>query len=181
MRKKLWRLHREWQTERAINFMSLKLHIIRHAKASQQDFFPGDFYRTLEKTGYAEASLMASLFISQHNKPEILITSPAIRAYSTCLIFAEKLSVPTDKIILHSSIYEASVASLIRVIQEVDVKIKEVALFGHNPGFTDLINYICGPVMLNLSTAGIATVQLNALSWPQVGKDTGKLIATAKP
>ncbi len=161
--------------------MSLKLHIIRHAKASQQDYFPGDFFRTLEKTGYAEASNMASWFISQRNKPELLITSPAIRAYSTCLIFAEKLSYPTNKIILNSSIYEASYPNLLRVLHELDNKKTEVALFGHNPGFTDLINYLCGPVILNLSTAGIATMQLNILSWQEAGENTGKLVASIKP
>ena len=161
--------------------MPLTLHIVRHAKASTQDYFPGDFYRTLDKDGYAEAAAMADWFAGEHTRPELMITSPAIRAYTTCLIFAEKLSYAYNQVVLNNSVYEAPYQKLLRVIQEQKDNFLTVALFGHNPGITDLINHLCGPVVHNLATAGVITIEMDINSWQEATAASGKIIASAKP
>jgi phosphohistidine phosphatase len=159
----------------------LLLHLIRHAKASAQDYFPGDFYRTLEKTGYDEAQAMASWFEGQKNHPVLLMSSPAIRAFTTCLIFADKLSYPHSRIVIAGSIYEAPYTKLLRVIHEQDSSMKSIAMFGHNPGLTDLVNYLCGPVLGNIPTAGIITLGFEVEQWQDVTANKGKIIASGKP
>ncbi len=90
-----------------------------------------------------------------------MLSSPAIRAFSTALIFANKLSFSPEKIQLKNAIYEATVQNLLRVLQENLVEEGTYMLFGHNPGLTDLINYLCGPILVNLPTAAVVHIQLN--------------------
>lgn len=161
--------------------MAHQLHIVRHAKASAQDYFPGDFYRTLEKPGYAEAGAIAAEFSGIETKPTLLISSPAIRAFTTCLIFAEKLSYPLNKVVLNNSIYEATHQKLLRVIHELDDSSSNVAMFGHNPGLTDLVNFLCGPVLHNLPTAGVVTIDLDITSWKEADAVKGKVVSVLKP
>jgi phosphohistidine phosphatase len=161
--------------------MPLTLHIIRHAKASTHDYFPGDFYRTLDKEGYAEAAAMAEWFAGENKRPDVLITSPAIRAYTTCLIFAEKISYPFNQVALNNSLYEAPYQKLLRVVQEQHDNCRTIAVFGHNPGLTDLANYLCGPIVHNLATAGVVTIELDAVSWHKATESTGRMTASSKP
>ena len=156
--------------------MSRKLYIIRHAQASKESFFPGDFFRTLDKAGYKESEEMASWFASEETIPELLISSTAIRAFSTSLVFAKHLHYPSEKILLKDAVYDASPEKLYRVISETEDKFKSIAIFGHNPGFTDLLNDLCGFTIDNLPTAGIASVSLQIKSWSKLRSGDGKLI-----
>ncbi len=159
----------------------LTLYIIRHAKASHEDHFPGDFYRTLDKKGYAEGQEMSDWFSGQKNLPKHFISSPAVRAFSTALIFAEQLNYNPDQIQLSYSVYEASSRRLLNVINETDDKHKSVALFGHNPGLSDLVNELCGTTQHNLATSGVAGITLEATSWSKVKGRMGKLLFIKAP
>lgn len=156
--------------------MMKTLFLIRHAKASKEDIFPGDFFRTLDKSGYKEAGEIAQWLSGEEELPQLFISSPAVRAYTTALIFASRLSYPSDKIALNASIYDAEVNALMNVIAELDRDVKTVALFGHNPGFTHLVNLLCGDVLENLPTAGIAAIALPDKNWNAMKPGEGKVI-----
>ena len=155
--------------------MSRTLYIIRHAQASKESFFPGDFFRTLDKSGYKESEEMASWFASEETIPELLISSTAIRAFSTALVFAKHLHYATEKILLKEAVYDASLHNLYRVLSETEDKFKSIAIFGHNPGFTDLLNDLCGFSIDNIPTTGIASVSLQNKSWSKISSGEGKL------
>ena len=158
--------------------MALQLYIVRHAKAANEEHFPGDFYRTLDKKGYAEAQKMASLFSS--SKPGLMISSPAVRAFTTCLIFAEYCNYPMDNIAIRKPVYEASWQMVQNVIAETR-DVKSLAIFGHNPGLTDLVNVLCGAVLSNLSTAGIAELKLDIRSWSDIDAGCATLVGVTAP
>lgn len=155
--------------------MSRTLYIIRHAQASKDLYFPGDFFRTLDKTGYKEVAEMAAWLAGEGAIPELFISSSAIRAYSTALVFAKHLNYATEKIILKDAVYDASLNKLYHVLQETDDIYNSVAIFGHNPGFTDLLNNLCGFEIDNLPTSGIAAVSLKTKSWSKLNKGDGKI------
>jgi phosphohistidine phosphatase len=48
-------------------------------------------------------------------------------------------------------------------------------LFGHNPGFTDLVLYLTGHDVGNMPTAGIARIDLAVDSWRGTARDLGGL------
>ena len=54
-------------------------------------------------------------------------------------------------------------------------ELERLALVGHNPAFTELINYFVGPGRLeNLPTAGWAELILPIDKWPQVAALEGR-------
>src|SRR5690606_26806123 len=117
------------------------LFIIRHAK-SDWSFDVSDYDRPLNSRGFKNAPKMAERMAKYAIRPQELISSPAKRAITTAQIFAEQLAVPVNEIKLEPRIYEALPNMLLQLISELDNRLECVAFFGHNPGFTLLINYL---------------------------------------
>jgi phosphohistidine phosphatase len=140
--------------------MNLELILVRHAKSLYNDYVQNDVERHLSDRGYSDAADSANWLASKISKPDLLISSPAIRAYSTALIFANRLGYKMDSIQLDAAIYEAGVRQLLYVIAQIPPTIGRAILFGHNPGFTDFINHLCGPVCPHLPTSGVAIMNV---------------------
>ena len=124
---------------------------------------------------------MAGFLSGKDNLPELFISSPAIRAYSTALLFAQQLNYHPENIVLKDAIYDAPLKKLYRVMQETNDQYTSVALFGHNPGFTDLLNDLCGFTIDNIPTSGIACVSLKSSSWSKINSGDGKLLYIKYP
>ena len=54
--------------------------LVRHAKSDWNDPFLSDFERTLNSRGMQDAPEMAKRFMNRGVMPELIITSPAVRA-----------------------------------------------------------------------------------------------------
>jgi phosphohistidine phosphatase len=139
----------------------MDLIVVRHAKSLHEEYVSKDMERHLFERGYKDAAITVDWCISKKIRPDFIISSPAIRAFSTALIFANKLGFSPEKIQLKNAIYEATVQNLLLVLEETMVKEGAYMIFGHNPGFTDLVNYLCGPVLVNLPTAAVVHIRLN--------------------
>lgn len=163
--------------------MAKVLLIIRHAK-SDWSFQVSDFDRPLNERGFADAPVMARRLLtsSPDRIPQLLISSPAKRAITTAQIFAETLQYPTRNIQISPSIYEASVQELMRIINGLDDAIDRVALFGHNPGLSRLVDYLTDQRdTTHLPTCGIASLQFDAENWLEISGATGVLTSVDYP
>lgn len=139
----------------------MDLIIVRHAKSLHEEYISRDIERHLFERGYSDAALSADWCIVKKLKPDFILSSPAIRAYSTALIFANKFGYSPEQIQLKNAIYEATYRSLLMVLEESMIVEGTYMLFGHNPGLTDLINFLCGPVCVNLPTSAVVQIRLN--------------------
>lgn len=155
----------------------MDLVLVRHAKSLYNDYVQSDIERHLAERGYRDAHESAAWCLENSLVPDLIISSPAIRAFSTALIFANHFSYAPDRIQLHSSVYEAEVRQLMYVAGEVSGGFKKVMMFGHNPGFTDFLNVLCGPVCVQLPTAAVAHIRLKIKDWKEISPDTGELIS----
>ncbi|MFZ4543128.1 MAG: SixA phosphatase family protein [Saprospiraceae bacterium] len=116
------------------------LYLIRHAKSSKDDPSLRDFDRPLNEKGHDDAAYMAAYMKFHHVQPDLIISSPAKRAISTCEYFATALNYPLDKIQHEMAVYDASATDLYDVIHAIDNQYQTVLIFGHNPSvsiFTD--------------------------------------------
>ena len=158
-----------------------KLFVVRHAKSSWD--FPelDDYDRPLNKRGKKNAPEMGKRLAKKQLRPEKMITSPAKRAAATARRIAEEISFPTSKIEKESLMYHGSTRSMISVIQGAGDKVGTLMIFGHNPGLTDLVNYLSGSDIYNIPTCGIAEIDFDVSSWQEVDKNTGKLISFDYP
>ncbi|MBL7924274.1 MAG: histidine phosphatase family protein [Bacteroidia bacterium] len=138
----------------------MELILVRHAKSLHNDYVEQDIERHLCDRGYHDAAVSSGWCSSKKIVPDLMLSSPAIRAFSTALIFANRLGYASDAIRLEAAIYEASVRNLVYVLDGIPEGTKTCMLFGHNPGFTELLNYLCGPVCSQLPTAAVARITL---------------------
>jgi phosphohistidine phosphatase len=159
--------------------------LIRHAKSSWKHHELKDYQRPLNGRGRRDAPLMAERFSHLEPKPDLLVSSHAVRAQETAKAFAQDLGYPVERIKLNESIYEASSETLLDIIGELSDKCERVALFGHNPGFTNLVETLTAENIINLPTAGVAVIDLPIKKWKAVKKvaqdQSGKLVYHSYP
>lgn len=150
--------------------------LIRHAKSDWGEAFLNDADRHLNERGLRDAYFMSEWFAKNKSRPDKILSSPATRALNTALIFARALSLKEESVLLEPKIYEASLESLLRIVQTQNSSYDHLLLFGHNPGFTALCNELSEDVFIdNLPTCGIASYLLNAKSWKEIGSKKCKL------
>lgn len=158
------------------------LFIVRHAKAEK--ILPGgsDFERPLAKRGISDAATMAERLVNKRLKADCIISSPANRAKTTAMIFAEVLHYPIDHIVFEESIYEAWAEDLVSVIRAVENEHAQVLLFGHNPAFSTLVTLLSKTELESLPTCGIAHIQFPDLkNWSELKAGTGRLVEVDFP
>jgi phosphohistidine phosphatase len=108
--------------------------------------------------------------------PDLLLTSPAERALSTCLIIAEKIGYEQRNIHTDQRLYHASDTELLSIVHGLDQSTDQVMIFAHNPGLTDFVNRLSrAPVIDNIPTCGIIALELAVDSWKDVTWETGEL------
>ena len=167
---------------RRSNLHIYKLTLIRHAKSSWEQEGLHDFERPLNERGRRDAPVMAARLKQSAATPTLLVSSPALRAITTARIFAEGLGIPTDAIQLQAKIYEASVNTLLEIIRGLDDEHSHIALFGHNPGLSDLAQKLARcDGFAELPTCGIVQISLPAKSWRNVSAMSGQLLYSSWP
>ena len=151
------------------------LYLARHAKSSWTYPELEDFERPLNKRGKKDAPLMGNILKEKNENPDLIISSPALRAIYTARIIAEKLDYPVEKISADESIYESSINNLFRVIKSLPDEYERIMIFGHNPAFTNLCNYISDKYFENIPTCGVVKIEFDISSWQEVDEQTGKV------
>ncbi|MBX7241147.1 MAG: histidine phosphatase family protein [Bacteroidia bacterium] len=115
--------------------------ICRHAKADYPSD-TADFDRPLKEKGIKDAEYMGEL-LSDHNfSPDLIISSPALRAFSTAKIVAEAVKYPIKDIQTHPDIYHEGPGSLLDMIEDIPKEVQSVMIFGHNPTLSDFVRAI---------------------------------------
>jgi phosphohistidine phosphatase len=156
--------------------MAKTLYLIRHAKSDWSVSGQKDFDRSLNSRGIQDAPMMGKLFKSLHVNPELIISSPAIRAKETAEFVAEQLGYSIDKIKYDEEIYEASPRTLLRYINNLDNKVNNLAMFGHNPTFTYLAEYLSNEQLGNIPTCGAVKLHFELDDWTAVTQATSKMV-----
>ena len=149
------------------------LYLARHAKSSWKHPELSDIERPLNKRGKRDAPIIGNLLKGKGVNPDLLISSPAVRARKTAVTIAEIIDYPKSKIIIDVNIYESSSSELINIIQGFDDKYNSVIMFGHNPGFTMLNNYLTESFIDNIPTCGVVGIRFNS-SWEKIDSDSGR-------
>jgi phosphohistidine phosphatase len=153
-----------------------KLIFVRHGKAEDLAADVPDSERSLTGKGKAVSRSMAMKMAERENLPGILISSPALRALETALIFAAVYKIAPEKILLNSKLYyKMNFSSLLEILSSVSEDTATVTLFGHNPSLTDLADNLCIEGCDFIPKSGIACVSFNIMTWSQISRNSGKM------
>lgn len=152
-----------------------QLIIVRHAKSDWGNPNLRDFDRPLNKRGKTNAPEMAHRLVKKQIKPQLIVSSPALRAITTAKFFADTWQMPLAEILEEPKIYEANVDTLLKVINNFDNTYGQIAMFGHNPGLTDLVNYLDGHIY-EMPTCSIAILEFPFEDWAMISEGTAKVV-----
>ncbi|MFP4622307.1 MAG: SixA phosphatase family protein [Bacteroidales bacterium] len=148
-----------------------QLFIVRHGKSSWKYESIEDIDRHLKEKGIHDAYTMAKRLKDKNIKPDLIISSPAARAFHTASIFARTLDYSPEDITIRDHFYPGNGSEIIDTIKEPDDHVNSVMIFGHNPAFTDTANHFLSKKLDKLPTSGIAMIYFNADSWKEIDKD----------
>ncbi|MBL7940908.1 MAG: histidine phosphatase family protein [Flavobacteriales bacterium] len=152
------------------------LYLCRHAKSSWADPGMDDFDRPLNERGLRNAPFMAQVFKQRGELLDRIVSSPAKRALTTARSFADALAISNDHFLQDRSIYLAERSTLMHVVNALPTAADRVMLFGHNPGFTELLDHLSDAGVDNLPTCGLVRIDFALDDWKLLGKHTGNLV-----
>ncbi len=117
---------------------------------------------------------MAEWLQNQKVSVDLIITSPAIRAVHTALIYAQTLKYPSHRIEINDLLYNGDKGKLIKFLQNSDVRYDSILLVGHDPGLTNLYNHLTKESIDKIPSSGIAGVKLKVKSFGNLKKNSCK-------
>lgn len=148
---------------------------IRHAKSSWENLNLADFDRPLNDRGKASIPIMGKSIASQNFKPKSILSSSAVRAKATAFGICKELGISTSEIQLLDELYHADVTTWIKIIERLPEDCPTVFMFGHNPGITEIVEYLSSSSIGNMPTCGCAHITFNVKSWDMISGGTGDL------
>lgn len=148
-----------------------KIILVRHAKSSWDSPLLNDHDRPLADRGIADAPKMAKRLKKRGIVPDLLLSSTALRAAETAKITAKILDYPLRDISYEKGLFHASPHQILKIIRMQKDSANTLLVFGHNPGFNDLIIYLGGDLD-NLPTSGQFGFKLNSEHWADLSADT---------
>ena len=141
------------------------LTLLRHAKSSWDEPSLADRDRPLNRRGERDAPVMGQRISAAGIRPSLIVSSPAVRAWSTAKIVAREISYPLEFLQRESDLYHAGLETILDIVARQDTGFNNVLIVGHNPGFTDFANYLVPGLTNNLPTCGVVSVTLDCDSW----------------
>lgn len=155
------------------------LFLLRHAKSIWNDPNLQDFDRPLNGRGRTEAELIRRFIKEQRVSPDLVLSSPAVRARETIETVMKTAKLPAE-LRYDQRIYEASLPVLIEVISQIEEDKSQVLLVGHNPGMEGLLEILTGCVE-QMATGTLAKLDLKADRWSKALEGQGNLDWLVKP
>lgn len=154
--------------------------LLRHAKSDWDDPSLDDFDRPLADRGERDAPRIGKALRKRGGPlPDLIISSPAARAKATikAVVKSAKLNI---EIRYDKTIYGASSAELMKIVNRLPEDSSCAMLVGHNPGFEDLVGRLSGSHE-HMPTAAVACIEFQGNSWSEFSKQEGKLVWLLTP
>ena len=157
------------------------LTLIRHAKSSWDDSSRPDKERTLNRRGMRDAPVIGERLSHRASKPQLILSSPAIRAIETARIIAGHVDYPISDIIVLDALYAATVATLRKIVEALDDNLSEVYLIGHNPGLSEFAADLSSNQITEMPTCSVVIAQVDSSKWHLLSKGFAEHIEFYKP
>jgi phosphohistidine phosphatase len=143
-----------------------RLTLLRHGKAQPIDACAEDFERALTRRGSVEAHEMAARIVHRDLIPDLILVSPAERAWATAEIIADACDLDAKQVQCARELYLASPETTWRLLARRDARLRHIMICGHNPGLSQLASRLGPkPQARELPTAGLASAVWHNAEW----------------
>ena len=146
------------------------LYLLRHAKSSWNFDELSDQERPLNDRGRDDAPHMGQALAKRNICPDLVVSSPAVRALSTAVLVCREMNYSHEKIAVEPSIYGADMDGLLGIIHDLPDTAASVLLVGHNPTITDTANALSPSSLNDMPTAAVVCLHFACDAWAEVSK-----------
>lgn len=155
--------------------------LVRHGEAKPKDVGLEDFERSLTPKGIRECEKVAKSLHKDHRSFDLFISSPADRALETAHLFAAELNYPIQQIQIVNALYSAhSPSEVVTHLQRTAESISSIALFGHNPLFSDLASFFLKDFQHSMPKGAAVGIALD-VTWSKLDNNKGTLAFYSTP
>ena len=152
-----------------------QLTLLRHAKSVQDPSYAVDRERPLAERGRADAEAMGKFFAQAEIVPDLIASSPAIRARQTAELLARAAGY-NGGIRWDETVYSAGPDALLAVVRGLPDTVEHALMVGHNPGFEELAALLIGTECgVTLPTSAAAHFEIDVDRWGEVCAGAGRL------
>ena len=158
------------------------LYIVRHAKSAWDEPDLSDHDRPLLEKGVKKTKFVAGFLVEKGVKPDIIISSSAVRAHETARLLASELGYPDSEIKIESRIYSADEDDLFDILFALPDNVNSVMLVGHNPTFTYFANYFLKEEIEWMPTSSVVAIEFKTGKWEEIAtaKKTTQFVITPR-
>lgn len=122
----------------------------------------------MNERGLHDAPAMGKRLAKRHVQPDLLVSSPATRAWTTAQLIAAEIGYDVQAIVVDERLYAARVGDLLAIVRALDSKADCVMLFGHNPELSEVAGRLAGQAV-DMPTCAVAQFAFDIRSWVDVG------------
>ncbi len=132
------------------------LTLLRHAKSSWQDPTLTDMERPLNKRGRRDAATMG-LRLKEHGATfKTIFSSPARRTRETITSMLLTLPAQDTQLTFDQGFYTFERDELLQAIRQLDDKLTDVMIVGHNPAMHETLRWLTGVPIAKFPTCAAA-------------------------
>lgn len=147
--------------------------LLRHGQAQTIDTCTEDFERLLTRRGIIEAEEIAARIVHRNLVPDLILVSPAERAWSTAEILASACELDSKQVQCARELYLATPETTWRLLTRGDPTLHHILICGHNPGLSQVASRLGPkPQRRTLPTAGLVTAVWHNQSWDVLQPET---------
>jgi phosphohistidine phosphatase len=150
--------------------------LMRHGEAG---YALRDFDRPLGQAGIEKCQSQGLMLRHQGVHLSALVSSPAIRSFSSAVVVASVMDYAEKKIITDDKLYNAPAEAILGVIQAFEDTWHTVLLVGHNPGISSLARSLCPGINNDLDAGDLHAISFPLLHWSDIVLSQGQLVTYA--
>jgi phosphohistidine phosphatase len=139
--------------------------ILRHGKSLWDNPMLRDNERPLTPKGVNRTHLIAEYLKKNSLHPDLIISSPAVRAFETAKIAADVLNYPQQDIIKDENLYFVDTEQYFHALFGAPETVSTLMIVGHNPMITEFCNEFLKNSIDNLPTSGLCVIRFQSELW----------------
>lgn len=143
----------------------MKLYLVRHAIAEDPTGYEDDSLRPLTEKGRERMKKIAAALLEIGVQPDLIVSSPYVRASQTAVILAEALKYREEILYSDSLVPLGGPDDMIGEINE-KYSVGELMLVGHEPGISTLASVLLAgnpDISINFKKGGVCCLSVDDL------------------
>ena len=157
------------------------LFLLRHAKASKDDPALPDLKRPLSERGFSDARVVSEALRQQDLIPEKIISSNAVRAYTTAFVFAATFEKVSGDIELTETLYDCTEKEYLEAIAGISNEFSSCMIAGHNDTISQVADTLTGKNLEAMNTCSVIVIRSEADTWAEFDSSPCKLLMRLDP